>query len=199
MFQRMIDGLPELNRRAMLAATSGMAGAATLSSHVGEGTPRLSSSLTLQEQRSTTWQSADPRNGGPAALRSGQTPHVFRRIGMVTGGSFEGERRSGEVVSGNDWQGVRKDDCTRLDVRLLLKTMDDALIVMTCQCLRSGSVEALAKLDRGEAVDPAGYYFRFIALFETSAPKYDWINRIVAVGIGERLADGPLYDVFEVL
>ncbi|HVI64672.1 MAG TPA: DUF3237 domain-containing protein [Bradyrhizobium sp.] len=153
----------------------------------------------MQEQRSTTWQSADPRNGGPAALRSGQTPHVFRRIGMVTGGSFEGERRSGEVVSGNDWQGVRKDDCTRLDVRLLLKTMDDALIVMTCQCLRSGSVEALAKLDRGEAVDPAGYYFRFIALFETSAPKYDWINRIVAVGIGERLADGPLYDVFEVL
>jgi hypothetical protein len=98
-----------------------------------------------------------------------------------------------------DWQDLRKDDCTKLDVRLLLKTTDGALIVMTYQCLRSGSAETLAKLDRGEAVDPASYYFRFIALFETSAPKYDWINRIVAIGIGERLADGPLYDVFEVL
>ena len=45
----------------------------------------------------------------------------------------------------------------------------------------------------------AKYYFRFIALFETSALKYDRINRIVAMGIGERFADGPLYNVFEVL
>jgi hypothetical protein len=139
------------------------------------------------------------REAVPPLYVVGQTPNAFRRIGVVTGGSFQGERLSGEVVSGNDWQDVREDDCTRLDVRLLLRTTDDALIVMTYQCLRSGSADTLAKLDRGEAVDPASYYFRFIALFETSAPKYDWINRIVAVGIGERLADGPLYNVFEVL
>jgi hypothetical protein len=139
------------------------------------------------------------REAVPPLYVVGQTPNAFRRIGMVTGGSFEGERLSGEVVSGNDWQDVRTDDCTKLDVRLLLRTTDQALIVMTYQCLRSGSAETLAKLDRGEAVDPASYYFRFIALFETGAPKYHWINRIVAVGIGERLADGPLYNVFEVL
>jgi hypothetical protein len=52
----------------------------------------------------------------------GQTPNAFRRIGVITGGSFEGERLSGEVVSGgNDWQDVRKDNCTKLDVRLLLQ------------------------------------------------------------------------------
>jgi hypothetical protein len=129
----------------------------------------------------------------------GQTPNAFRRIGVVAGGAFEGERLSGEVVSGNDWQDVRKDDCTRLDVRLLLKINDGALIVMTYQCLRAGSAEILAKLDRGETVDPASYYFRFSALFETSVAKYDWINRIIAVGIGQRLADGPLYNVFEIL
>jgi Protein of unknown function (DUF3237) len=110
-----------------------------------------------------------------------------------------GERLSGEVVSGNDWQDVRRDNCTRLDVRLLLKTMDDALIVMTYQCLRAGTGSILERLDRGEAVDPASYYFRFVALFETSAPNYDWINRILAIGVGERLADGPRYNVFEVL
>jgi hypothetical protein len=70
---------------------------------------------------------------------------------------------------------------------------------MTYQCLRAGSSETLAKLDRGEPVDPASYYFRFIALFETGAPRYDWINRIAALGIGERMADGPLYNVFELL
>ena len=129
----------------------------------------------------------------------GATPNAFRRIGVVGGGSFEGERLSGEVVSGNDWQNVRRDNCTKLDVRLLLKTTDDALIVMTYQCARAGEATTLEQLDRGEPVDPASYYFRFSALFETGAPKYDWINRIVAIGIGDRLADGPIYQVFELL
>lgn len=31
---------------------------------------------------------------------------------MVQGGSLEGERLPGEVVSGNDWQTVRDDSCT---------------------------------------------------------------------------------------
>jgi hypothetical protein len=129
----------------------------------------------------------------------GATPDAFRRIGVVVGGSFEGERLSGVVVSGNDWQNVRSDNCTRLDVRLLLKTMDDALIAMTYRCLRAGTSSILDKLDRGEAVDPASYYFRFAAFLETGDSRYDWINRIVAIGIGSRLADGPLYNVFEVL
>jgi len=139
------------------------------------------------------------RESVPPLYVVGQTPNAFRRIGVVVGGTFEGERLSGEIVSGNDWQDVRNDNCTRLDVRLLLKTTDGALIVMTYQCLRSGSAEILTKLDRGEAVDPASYYFRFIALFETGAPSYDWLNRIVAIAVGERLADGPLYNVFEIL
>jgi Protein of unknown function (DUF3237) len=43
----------------------------------------------------------------------GQTPNAFRRIGVITGGSFEGERLSGEVLSGgNDWQSVRPDSST---------------------------------------------------------------------------------------
>jgi hypothetical protein len=67
----------------------------------------------------------------PPLFVVGQTPNGFRRIGVVPGGSFEGERLSGEVVSGNDWQSVRTESCIKLDVRLLLKTTDGALIVMT--------------------------------------------------------------------
>jgi hypothetical protein len=135
----------------------------------------------------------------PPLLVVGQTPNAFRRIGVIQGGSFEGERLSGEVVSGNDWQAVRTDSCIKLDVRLVLRTTDGALIVMTYQCLRAGSPNIIEKLDKGEAVDPAGYYFRMNPMFETSAPKYDWLNRIIAIGIGHRLPDGPLYSIFELL
>jgi hypothetical protein len=135
----------------------------------------------------------------PPLLVVGQTPNGFRRIGLVQGGSFEGERLSGEVVSGNDWQAVRTDSCIKLDVRLVLRTTDGALIVMTYQCLRAGTPEVIKKLDQGEVVDPATYYFRMNPMFETSDPQYDWMNRIVAIGIGHRLADGPLYSIFEVL
>jgi len=130
----------------------------------------------------------------------GATPGAFRRIGVVPGGSFEGERLAGEVLEGgSDWQTVRSDGATTLNVRLVLKTTDDALIGMTYQGLRHGPPDVVARLEKGEAVDPASYYFRTNPLFETAAAKYDWINRIVAVGIGHRRADGPIYSVFEVL
>jgi hypothetical protein len=130
----------------------------------------------------------------------GATPAAFRRIGVVTGGYFEGERLSGDVLDGDsDWQTVRTDGATILNVRLVLKTEDNALICMTYQGLRHGPSDVMDRMERGEAVDPASYYFRINPLFETSAPKYDWINRIVAIGIGYRRADGPIYSVFEVL
>jgi hypothetical protein len=130
----------------------------------------------------------------------GATPNAFRRVGVVTGGAFEGERLSGEVLDGgSDWQTVRSDGATILNVRLVLKTEYNALICMTYQGLRHGPSDVIDRMDRGEVVDPASYYFRINPLFETSAPKYDWINRIVAIGIGHRQADGPIYSVFEVL
>jgi Protein of unknown function (DUF3237) len=135
----------------------------------------------------------------PPLLVVGDTPNGFRRIGLVRGGSFEGERLSGEVVSGNDWQTVRKDSCTKLDVRLILRTTDSELIVMTYTVLRAGPPDVMAKLDKGEAPDPSTYYFRMSPMFETGAKKYDWLNRIISVGVGNRLADGPVYSVFEVL
>jgi hypothetical protein len=36
-------------------------------------------------------------------------------------------------------------------------------------------------------------------MFETAAATYDWLNRVLAVGIGHRRPDGPVYSVFEVL
>ncbi|HUL40319.1 MAG TPA: DUF3237 domain-containing protein [Burkholderiales bacterium] len=130
----------------------------------------------------------------------GATPGGYRRIGIVPGGSFSGERLSGEVLEGgSDWQSVRSDGATTLDVRLTLKTNDDALVCMTYRGLRHGPPEIMERIENGEVVDPTRYYFRINPLFETSAAKYDWINRIVAIGIGHRRVDGPIYSIFEVL
>src|SRR5271170_8137483 len=130
----------------------------------------------------------------------GATPGSFRRIGVVPGGSFEGERMSGVVLDGgSDWQTVRGDGATTLNVRLVLKTTDDALICMSYQGIRHGPPDVIARVDKGDVVDPASYYFRINPLFETAAQQYGWINGVVAVGIGHRRADGPIYSVFEVL
>ena len=130
----------------------------------------------------------------------GQTPGAFRRVAIVRGGSFEGDRLSGEVLDGgSDWQDVRRDGATSLNVRLVMKTADNALISMTYGGIRHGPREIVEKIEKGEEVDPASYYFRTNPVFETADQKYDWINRIVAVGIGHRLAGGPVYSVFEVL
>jgi Protein of unknown function (DUF3237) len=139
------------------------------------------------------------REAVPPLLVVGQTPNGFRRVGLVQGGAFAGERLSGVVVSGNDWQAIRPDSCMKLDVRLVLKTMDEALICMTYTVVRAGPPEVMAAMDRGEAPDPSTYYFRMSPFFETSAKQYDWINRIICVGVGNRLTDGPVYSIFEVL
>ncbi len=130
----------------------------------------------------------------------GATPGGNRRIGLIPGGSFEGERLSGQVIDGgSDWQAVRTDGSTTLDVRLVLKTNDGAMIAMTYRGVRHGPTDVITRMERGETVDPASYYFRTNPMFETAAATYDWLNRILAVGIGHRQPDGPVYSVFEVL
>ena len=99
----------------------------------------------------------------------------------------------------SDWQAVRSDGSTTLDVRLVMKTRDDAIIAMTYRGIRYGPPEVIEQMERGEAVDPANYYFRINPMFETGAAAYDWLNRVLAVGIGHRQPDGPIYSVFEVL
>jgi hypothetical protein len=80
-----------------------------------------------------------------------------------------------------------------------MRTKDDALITMTYRGVRYGPADVIKRMEKGEAVDPASYYFRINPMFETASATYDWLNRVLAVGIGHRRADGPVYSVFEVL
>lgn len=136
----------------------------------------------------------------PPLVIVGATPGAKRRIGLVAGGVFEGDRLCGEVMDkGSDWQSVCQDGATTLDARVVLKTKDDALICMTYRGPRHGPPDVMERIARGETVDPAAYYFRISPLFETAAEKYDWSNRVLAVGVGHRRNDGPVCSIFEVL
>jgi hypothetical protein len=130
----------------------------------------------------------------------GMTPGYDRRIGEITGGTFEGERLNGTFISGgSDWQSLRADGAITINVRLPMKTDDGALIAMRYRGIRCGPKEVMDRLAKGETVNPNEYYFRVTPWFETSSEKYDWLNRVVAVAIGHRLPEGPTYQVFEIV
>lgn len=130
----------------------------------------------------------------------GATPNGGRRVGLVGGGTFEGPKLKGTILPGGaDWIIARPDGSTTLDVRIVLETDDGATIGMTYRGMRHGPAEVMDKVNKGEFVDPALYYFRTAVFFETAAPKYDWLNRVIAIGTGSRPPEGPVYDVFEVL
>jgi hypothetical protein len=130
----------------------------------------------------------------------GATPSGHRRIVEVAGGRFEGEELRGTILpGGGDWILVRGDGVLLLNVRLTLQTDDKQLIYMSYRGMRHGPQWVMDRLNKGEKVDPSEYYFRSAPWFETASEKYEWLNRIMTIGVGRREASGPVYDVFQIL
>jgi hypothetical protein len=135
---------------------------------------------------------------GPQKI--GAVPHGTRVTAAIADGRFEGPRlRGGVLPGGGDWTLLRADEVLELDLRLTLKTDDGALIHMSSFGLRHGPPEVIAALGRGERVDPSTYYFRTTPRFETAEPRYSFLNRLLAVAIGDRRAEGPIYTIYEIL
>ena len=137
----------------------------------------------------------------PPTLELGDTPAGNRRVFTVSGGQFTGHRLRGVVLpeASSDLLLLRADRSYQQDVRLLLRTDDSAIILMTYRGVRHASPEVDSRVARGELVSPSDYYLRTAPFFETSSAKYSWLNRIVSIGVGERLADGVQYEVYEIL
>jgi uncharacterized protein DUF3237 len=114
----------------------------------------------------------------------GSTPQGALTIVPVVGGSFEGDRLRGKVLAGGgDWIMADVNGTFSLDLRITLETDDGALIHMTFGGVR----------------DDANHYLRTTPRFETAAPQYAFLNRLLAVGMGEIRADGPVHVIEQVL
>ncbi len=130
-------------------------------------------------------------------LEVGKIGGGWRRIIPIANGRFRGPRFTGQVLPGGaDWQLVQADGLARIDTRYTLQTDDGALVFIATQGVRHGPPEVIEALARGEWVDPRRYYFRVTLRFETGAPAYDWLNRVVAVGAAVRLPAVVVYNAF---
>jgi len=129
----------------------------------------------------------------------GRTPAGERRIIDIVGGEVSGPRLTGRVLPGGaDWQIVREDGTAVLEARYTIEAADGALVYVQNFGYRHGPADALGAIARGEAVDPARYYFRGAPVFETAAPAHDWLNRTIAVCSGVRTRDRVILDFYAV-
>src|SRR6478672_13193637 len=131
-------------------------------------------------------------------LELGEVSQGHRRIVPQIGGTFEGPDLKGKLVPGvsADWQIVLPDGTALGDIRYTLQTDDGALLYVQSRGVRHGSAEVLARLARGEDVDPSEYTFRTSARIETASRELDWLNRGVFVGVGGRGPSGVIYDTY---
>ena len=110
-------------------------------------------------------------------------PQGTRTIVQIVSGRFEGPRVKASVQTpSGDWITNRADGSYRLDVRLTLKTDDGALILVT--------YNGIGQTTNG------GASLRSAPLFETGDPRYAWLTRLQAVGLGERAGPNLSYDIY---
>jgi len=134
-----------------------------------------------------------------APLDFGQTQSGHRRVVPIQGGRVSGPRLQGRVLQGGaDWQILRPDGAADLEARYAIQADDGALIYVVNRGVRHGPVDVLARMNRGERVEPGSYYFRSVATFETSAAGCAWLTRAILLGVGERYPDKVAIRFWEV-
>ena len=127
-----------------------------------------------------------------------------RRIIPITGGVLSGPLLQGRVLPGGaDFQIVVSDTCADLDARYILELDSPGLegehIYVQNHALRRGSAENIARMVRGEAVDPQAIYFRSVLTLEVSCTQLAWLTESVLIGSGARFPDHVMISIFRVL
>ena len=110
-------------------------------------------------------------------------------------GFVKGDKINGKILeSGADWGLVLDSTTFSVDVRATIETDDGALIYMTYSGYNHTNAKSFAIISagKGSELSPSDYYFRTCVSFETGAPRYAWLNHIVAIGVGRFPAAGKV-------
>lgn len=136
----------------------------------------------------------------------GASPFGEQRIGYISGGRFFGPRINGIVLpGGGNWsRGGRLgsgEAVGTFDARAVWQTDDGALISLsyTGRTMVPDDVRALFADPAAPPVDASRYYLRIAPVFETASLKYDWLNGLLAVGVGTRTDFGVRHQIHEIL
>ena len=129
----------------------------------------------------------------------GQGPYGTRLVYEVTGGSFEGARLRGKVLTGGaDWLLVGPDGWGRLDVRAQFLTDDGAAIYLVYYGVLEMNEAVQRATTEGSGTDYGDQYFRTHPRFETGDPRYSWLNQTLFVAEGRVLPHAVEYNVYRV-
>jgi hypothetical protein len=134
-----------------------------------------------------------------APIEVGDTPQGARRTIPILGGRVSGPRLSGRLLEGGvDYQLIRPDGLAEIHARYIIETEGGARVYVENTGIRHGPPEAMARLRRGEPVDPALIYFRTVPRFETAAPELAWLQRSIFICAGARFPQAVELRFFEV-
>lgn len=129
----------------------------------------------------------------------GQTVHGIRRLIPILGGTVQGQGWTARVLPGGaDFQLLVNDHMAELDARYVVETDGGDLIYVQNRAVRTASPEVMAKLVRGDVVDPQSVYFRSCPSFETASKTLAWINERLFIGTGARHPDQVVMRFYEV-
>jgi len=103
------------------------------------------------------------------------------------------------LTGGADWLIIGQDGWGRLDVRAQVQMSDGAILYVQYYGLIEMNDAVTAALQNGRATNFDQQYFRTTPRFETSDPRYTWLQQGVFVGQG-RIIKGPgvEYNIFRV-
>jgi hypothetical protein len=123
-----------------------------------------------------------------APIDLGVTDGQHRRIIPIVGGTVSGPALSGVVLPGGaDVQILHSDGRQELDARYGLETEDGHRLYVENRAIRAGAPADMARLARGETVDPALVYFRSSPRISAPPGPWEWLNSRVFVATGERM------------
>ena len=132
-------------------------------------------------------------------IEVGQTLHGTRRVIPILAGSATGNGWTARVLPGGaDFQLIVNERMAELDARYALETDAGDLIYVQNNAIRTAAPEVMAKLIKGEVVNPESVYFRCVPRFETASPALSWINERMFIGTGARHPDRVVMRFFEV-
>jgi muconolactone delta-isomerase len=131
-------------------------------------------------------------------LELGDVARGHRRIVPLTAGTFSGPEISGRLLAGAsaDWQTILPDGTTLGDIRYVLETDRGDLLYVQSHGIRHGSPDGLARIGRGENVDPSEYTFRTSTRIETGAADLDWLNKGIFISVAGRQAGVVIYETY---
>jgi hypothetical protein len=131
------------------------------------------------------------------AVAVGPGPYGNRLVFEVSGGTFEGPRLRGRLLTGGgDWLLLDGEGIGHLDVRATFETDDGALIYVQYFGRLEVTDAVMAALGGQGETRFGDQHFFSQPRFETGDERYRWLNRVIAVGQGRVLPNRVEYQVF---